>query len=81
MALEQEMLSKAYDNAHAALQKIESHERLCEQRWQEVVNQYKHVEKSLTDNNGMWIRTGFWLIGLLCSIIAFLATKSSIVGQ
>ena len=81
MALEQDMLSKAYDNASSALQKIEAHEKLCEQRWQEVVAQYKRVEKALTDNNSLWVKAGFWLIGLLCSIIAFLATKSSVMGH
>jgi hypothetical protein len=81
VALEQDMISKAYDNASLALLKIEAHEKLCEQRWQEVVAQYERVEKALNDNKSMWVRAGFWLIGLLCSIIAFLATKGSFVGQ
>lgn len=75
MALEHDMLSKAYDNANSALQKIEAHEKLCEQRWMEVVAQYKRVEKALSQNNGMWVRVGFGLIALLCSIIAFLAAR------
>lgn len=80
MALEQDMLTKAYDNATSALQKIESHERLCEQRWQEVVAQYKRVEKALTQNSGLWVRVGFGLIALLCSIIAFLAARVGVGG-
>ena len=77
MGTDEERLRAAENTAAVALQRIESHEEHCGERWKQAHDTMKEVKAALNALSNRWFKTATTIIGLLIVAVVGLFGKVS----